>query len=254
MVLALAASPAAAVAHTGPGTGHTAGVLADEDGGPLDDILADENESAKDDGWFGSLDDYAPDYFVESMAAFDGQLQRFYAGIVNANPFGEEPPTNREHAAAFVASIHEHNETYRQFLNNETTPSTAYDVHKVTFAHEGSPPASVYVIGIIRNDSLAGIEAYPAVAVDESHIDPDVRWVATGLAARDLDALTGTLAGEIAEGSPIDETRQAQLAGRYCDSQAVLEDGPPGTNCDIRSSLWMDNSTLYEGINMEASE
>lgn len=240
------------VSITVPAFAGTAVAHHDNDGdNPLDEILTEDHDE-EDDGLISRLKGYVPNYLVESMAAIDGQLQRAYAGVSDKNPFSDPAPTNEQNAETFANSVAATNETYISFVNNASTPSESYDTHKVTFAHNASDPYTIYVVATIENDSVTAVNTYTESAFDDTGESVDVEWVVDGAAAADLSELTDNLATHIEDGKPIDRSKQAQLAGRYCDAQEVTDTGTPGKHCDIRSDLWMDHDALYTEVEGDA--
>ena len=223
-------------------------------GNPIDEILDNNHEESNDsDGIIGRMKGYVPHYLVESMAALDGQLQRLYSGLGDVNPFGDPPATNEEYANSFANKVHAYNETFMTLVNNETTPSTAYDAHKVTFAHDASDPHTMFVVVSIKNDAVTDIRPLNSTEFNQTGRTVDVEWVVDGMAAKDMDTLTADLAHHIEGGKAIGRTKQAQLVGKYCDVSAVTSSNAPGKHCDIRSDLWMTHENLYDGVNESAS-
>jgi hypothetical protein len=242
------------VSAASPGFVGTAAAHHESDDNPLDDILADDGETADRRG--NKLKSYVPDYALSGASAFDGKLRGFYSGALSMTPFGDDPASNKEQALTFTNEVRIHEETYTAFLSNETNLTANESVHKITVAHEASAPYTVYVVGEIdaENDTVTAIETYAQDEFDESSRDVDAEWVVVGQAARDLPDLTANLAQHIEDGKAIDRSKQAQLAGQYCDfSESIRSDSAIET-CDIRSSLWMDHDKLYEGVDMEGDQ
>lgn len=224
-----------------------------EDDNPLDEILDSDENSTEEKSLIDKVKGYVPGYLVTSMAALDGQIQRGYSGFKGLNPFGDGPPTNEEHAQEFAHSVYAYNQTYMTLVNDETTPSENYSTHKVTFAHDSSSPYTMYVVADIENESVASVDTYTEDEFSDLNETVDVEWVVVGAAAKDMDDLTADLAHRIEENKPVDESKQAQLAGKYCDVKSVMSSDKPGKHCDIRSDLWMNHDDLYEGVNESAS-
>ena len=225
----------------------------DEEGdNPIDEILASDDEQ-EEDGLIAKMKGYVPDYLVQGMAGLDGQLQRAYAGLSEKNPFADPAPTNKENAVTFANSVDVYEDTYVGLVNNESTPSEHYDTHQITFAHEASDPYTVYLVADIKNASVTTVETYEEDEFNKTGRSVDAEWVVDGAAAEDLSELTGDLANHIKEGKPVDKSKQAQLAGKYCDAKEVTSSDAPGEHCDIRSDLWMDHDALYKGVNESAS-
>lgn len=236
------------VSAVGPAFVGTAAAHHEEEDNPLDDILAQE-EQQPDDGLIGRLKGFVPRYLVDSMALVDGQLQRQFNGLSDLNPLAKETPTNERLAVEFDRAVEDRGDVFLTMFNEKTTPSESYDSHKITFAHEDSDSHVVYLVGRVdaENSTVESTEVLTESEFNETGRTVDAEWVVVGTGARELGELTHDLADRLEKDQPLDRSSQAQLVGRYCDLPE--SDKPPATGCDIRSSMWMNHSNLYDGVN-----
>ncbi|WP_276257230.1 hypothetical protein [Halomontanus rarus] len=217
------------------------------DTNPLDEILSDEDVPEEEQGLADKAKSYVPDYLVDGMALFDGQLQRWYASLAAKSPLAEDPATNAELATEFDRTVENRNETFLEFSNNETSPSVSHDTHLVTFDHEESASATVYVAAPLENETYQRLTVMSEQEfADSGHDSPDAEWVIDGDGALDTSELIDGLADRIEDDKPIDRTKQAQLIGRYCGADNPFGDSSAGASCDIRSSLWLEDDELYQ--------
>ena len=215
----------------------------------LDSWLTDEDEPTSEDenGWFDlEVDtDAWRTKFSQASAALDGQLDRMQASV--GGLFDEEPPrANNDTVAQTVTEINSNSETVVAEINRRTSPSEAFDTHKVIVSHEGSKNAVFYVIGNVTTvdnsttlESLTALNesafnaTYPNRSVDET-------WGVDGDFAEDLPTMTDAVANRIANNESLGRDYQAKLLGRYCGSTSLTDPG----ECDVRSTLWMNESEL----------
>lgn len=231
--------------------GGAAATQEDGDGdNPLDGILESDNEEQNESG-LDRIKDFVPAYLVDGMAVLDGQAKRFYSGIMDKSPLSDGPKTNEELAVEFGKAVEDRENVYLGFINDTTNVSSTYDTHQITFSHDASPEHVVYLAADVENQSVQRIEVLNQSAFNETGRDIDAEWVVVEKGAQDLPKLTHDLADRIENDRALDRNQQAQLVGQYCDVSLGSLGKSSASNCDIRSSLWLSNESLYEGVNDE---
>ncbi|WP_227134585.1 hypothetical protein [Halorubellus salinus] len=235
--IALAASPALAQSSD---DGDEANVL--------DSWLTDEDETTEDEnGWFDlEVDTEAwRAKLSHASAALDGQLDRMQASVGGLFD-DEQPRANNDTVAQTVTEINSNSETYVAEINQRTSPSEAFDTHKVIVSHEGSENAVFYVVGNVtsteNSTTLASLTALNESAYNATYSNRSVdeTWGVDGDFAEDLPTMTDEIANRIANNESLGRDYQAKLLGRYCGTTSLTDPG----ECDVRSTLWMNESKL----------
>lgn len=213
---------------------------------PIDgwlDSVDKTNEEDDDGGILSRIASLAPAGSIDVLAAIDGQMDRAIS-----NPF-RDIPSNKEQARKFGQTVEENNETIEEKINDETNVTTAYDSHAVIIGHEdGGDAVAVYLVGDVSNGNISNIRVLDEPEFNSTGREIDELWVVDGDAAEDLPELVDTIAERIKDGDALGPSYQRRLGGRYCSLQSPFSDSIVALeNCDIRSTMWLDEQSTLEG-------
>ncbi|WP_135306366.1 hypothetical protein [Haloarcula amylovorans] len=211
---------------------------------PIDEWMTtvEESQDEEPDGIFDRIRSYAPSSAVNGLAAIDGQLDRAIS-----NPFADVP-TNDDTATEFERVVQANNATFEKELNSNSNFTSASDTHAVMIAHEDSDPVTVFLVGDVSNGNISNLRVLDRPEFNETNRETDELWVVDGDAAENLPTLTTSIAERINNGESMGTSYQQRLGGRYCSAQAPWKGKLVDLqNCDIRSTIWMDEQAVLEG-------
>ncbi|WP_323677611.1 hypothetical protein [Halorubellus sp. PRR65] len=223
-----------------------------DDQNVLDSWLTDEDEPTADEenSWFDlEVDTEAwRSKLSQASAALDGQFDRMQASVGSVFD-DEEVRPNNETVAQTKAELNSNSQTYVAEINARTSPSEAFDTHRIIVSHDGSKNAVLYVVGNVTSaNNTTSLESITALNKSEfnatySNRSVDETWGVDGDFAEDLPTRTDELANRIANNESLGRDYQAKLLGRYCGSTSLTDPG----ECDVRSTLWMNDSDIDVG-------